>query len=174
MPAAFVMLERLPLNANGKVDRRALPAPEPAAPRGAYRAPRTATEEVLAGIWAEVLGLERVGIEDGFFELGGHSLLATRVVSRAPRDPGVEVPLRVLFEAPTVAGLAGRMEARPGLGRPPPRASPAAPGTGRCRSRSRSSGSGSWTSWSPASSAYNMPYALRLRGALDVEALRRA
>ena len=105
VPSAFVPLERLPLTANGKVDRRALPAPEMGdLQRGEYVAPRTELERRLCEIWEELLGVERVGIEDNFFELGGHSLLATRVVSRVRSALGRELPLRALFEHPTIGG----------------------------------------------------------------------
>jgi amino acid adenylation domain-containing protein len=108
VPSAFVGLEAFPLTPHGKVDRRSLPAPGLSDIRAenVYAEPRTPVEEQLVEIWEEVLGLERVGIHDDFFELGGHSLLAVRVVTRLIRNFGVELPLRVLFEDPTLEGLA--------------------------------------------------------------------
>ncbi|KOU40387.1 non-ribosomal peptide synthetase [Streptomyces sp. WM6378] len=104
VPSALVLLDRLPLMPNGKLDRAALPEPEfTGAP---YRAPRTPREETLAQLFAEVLGLDRVGIDDSFFELGGHSLLATRLISRARTELGTEIPIRKVFDLPTVAALA--------------------------------------------------------------------
>lgn len=106
MPTAFVVLDALPLNANGKVDRKALPAPEPEALTAAeYTAPRTGREQLLAEVWASVLGLPRVGVHDNFFDLGGDSILTIQVVSRV-REEGLTISPKQMFKAPTVAGLA--------------------------------------------------------------------
>jgi acyl carrier protein len=112
VPTAYVFLKQLPLTANGKLDRRALPAPErrSAEIEKIFVAPRTPVEQTLAEIWSEILQVERVGIDDNFFDLGGHSLLATQVMSRVRTVFEIEIPLRSLFESPSVAGLAERIE----------------------------------------------------------------
>jgi acyl carrier protein len=110
VPSSFVVLEQLPRTVNGKVDRRALPAGGAAPAAAAYEAPRTPLEERLAALFAEVLRRERVGIQENFFEMGGHSLLATQLVSRVRKTFGVELPVRSLFDAPTVAALAGHVD----------------------------------------------------------------
>ena len=110
VPSAFVELAALPLTPNKKVDRRALPAPEAVADTGDRVAPRTVVEELLADIWAEVLKVERVGVHDDFFALGGHSLLATQVANRVYRMLDVTLPLRTLFQSPTLEGLAATVE----------------------------------------------------------------
>jgi acyl carrier protein len=111
IPSAFLPLDRIPLTANGKVDRKALPEPAGALiAQRPYVPPRTPIEQAVAGIWARTLGVERVGAHDDFHELGGHSLLATQLISRIRESFGVELPIADLFESPTVAGLAGRIE----------------------------------------------------------------
>jgi amino acid adenylation domain-containing protein len=111
IPSALVMIDKLPLTPNGKVDRRSLPAPEQRRPglKEPYATPRTPTEELLATLWAEILGLDKVGIHDNFFALGGHSLLATRVISRARKSFQRDIRLRALFEHPTVADFAAHV-----------------------------------------------------------------
>ncbi|HEV2734194.1 MAG TPA: condensation domain-containing protein, partial [Longimicrobiaceae bacterium] len=181
LPSAFVVLEGLPLTPSGKIDRRGLPAPGARRSRP-YAAPRVPVEEVLCGIFSDVLGSrrgtrpDRVGIDDDFCELGGHSLLATQVGSRVRRTFGVEVPLRALFEAPTVAGLAARIGLlRAGGGAPqaPPLA--ALPRNGSALPLSFAQ-QRLWfiDQLEPGSAAYNMPFALRLRGRFDPAVLERA
>ena len=122
VPSAFVCMEALPLTPNNKVDRRRLPAPEQksGSPQGSFVAARTPTEETIAGVWAQVLGLERVGIHDSFFVLGGHSLLAMQVLSRLRAALEVDVPLHRFLEGPTVAQLAQLFAQRPsGSSKPP-------------------------------------------------------
>jgi acyl carrier protein len=110
VPGAFVVLPEQPLTPSGKVDRRALPAPGREAAGQEYRAPATPSEEALAAIWAEVLGVDRVGAGDDFFALGGHSLLATRVAARVLRRMDVDLPLVAFFQHPTVERLAAHLD----------------------------------------------------------------
>ncbi|HSF39388.1 MAG TPA: non-ribosomal peptide synthase/polyketide synthase [Thermoanaerobaculia bacterium] len=172
VPAAFVTLAALPLTANGKVDRKALPAPEWQGSEEDYLAPRTPVEEILAGIWAELLGLERVGAADHFFELGGHSLLATQVTSRLRGAFGVEIPLRTLFEAPTLAELAERVETarRAGAG---PMAPPLVPVLREGPLPLSFAQQRLWFlhQMDPRSPVYNMPFSFRLSGLLAIPAL---
>ncbi|HEV2145780.1 MAG TPA: amino acid adenylation domain-containing protein [Longimicrobiaceae bacterium] len=177
VPSAFVRLEALPRTPSGKVDRRALPDPEieGAEARGGHVAPRTPTEEVLAVIWADVLGGERVGAHDDFFALGGHSLMAIRLVDHLRAVMGVELPLRTLFDHPTLEGLAARAdEARHtamGATRPPLVPLPRADELPLSFAQERL-----WflERLRPGGAAYVMPAALRLRGVLDAPALRRS
>ncbi|HEY0097080.1 MAG TPA: amino acid adenylation domain-containing protein, partial [Archangium sp.] len=178
VPSAFVVLEQFPLSPNGKVDRKALPAPE--APAAAeYIAPRTPTEEQLAAIWVEVLSVPRVGAEDNFFELGGHSLLATRVLSRMRTTFQVELPVRALFEAPTLSALALKLdEARMRQGRKGPAIGPASALEAEL-ANARPLSFAQQRLWfldqlEPGSPFYNIPSATRLSGALNTEALHEA
>ncbi|MCA2657550.1 MAG: amino acid adenylation domain-containing protein [Microcystis sp. M049S2] len=111
VPNTFVILESLPLTPSGKCDRRSLPVPEPQELSDHYIAPKSPTEEILAQIWVQVLKVERVGREDNFFELGGHSLLATQVLSRINSAFGLDLSVQIMFESPTIAGIAGYIQA---------------------------------------------------------------
>ncbi|MFL6192597.1 MAG: amino acid adenylation domain-containing protein, partial [Thermoanaerobaculia bacterium] len=168
VPAAFVALDAFPLTSNGKVDRKALPAPEQAGSEEEYLAPRTPTEEVLAGIWADLLGLERVGATDNFFDLGGHSLLATQVMSRLREAFGVEMPLHDIFEAPLLADLAARVEAARRTGTVPP-APPLLPVPRAGRLPLSFAQQRLWfiDQLEPGSPLYNVPAALRVEGPLN-------
>ncbi|GEN10426.1 amino acid adenylation domain-containing protein [Myxococcus fulvus] len=170
VPSALITLESFPLTANGKVDRKALPAPEGLLPSTEYVAPRNPTEEQLADLWAEVLRVPRVGVLDDFFALGGHSLLATQLISRIRARLGVELPLRALFEAPTLASFAERLQAASRVEAPPlvPR-----PRTGPVHLSFAQQRLWFIDQLEPGSATYNIPVAVRLRGPLDVEALRR-
>ena len=174
VPSAFVALPALPLTPNGKVDRAALPAPEVATPRD-DAAPRGPVEEAVCSILAEVLRLPQVGVRASFFELGGHSLLATQVVSRLRATFGVECPLRALFEAPTAAELAARIEAalREGAGVDVPPIARASRGGPLLLSFAQER---MWFLYrlAPQDVSYLVPGVLRLEGPLDREALARA
>ena len=177
VPSAFVLLDALPLTPNGKIDRRALPAPDYARPdlAEAFVAPRTPIEERVAAIWAAVLKLDRVGVHDDFFALGGHSLLATQVVARLRTAFGVELPLRGLFEAPTVAGLAERLdETRRLPSEPEPAGIPKRAPDGRAPLSFAQQRLWFLQRLEPESTAYNIPFAARLTGTLDVLAFTRA
>ncbi len=170
VPAAFVVLDALPLNVNGKLDRKALPEPEFEVQ--AFRAPSTPIEEIVANVYAEVLGVERVGADDDFFALGGNSLLATQVAARIGAALDARVPVRVLFEASTVAALAIKVEHGAGARkRIPLVAGPRPDHIPLSFAQQRM-----WflNQFDTSASAYNIPAAIRLSGDLDVTALRQA
>ncbi|HEX8559178.1 MAG TPA: amino acid adenylation domain-containing protein [Pyrinomonadaceae bacterium] len=177
IPHDYVPLDALPLTPSGKIDRRALPTPERsrAAAGQDYAPPGTEVEELLAGIWAEVLRVERVGVQDDFFALGGHSLLATRIISRVRDLFKVETPLQTFFAEPTVAGLgrsvAAALSAARGEAPPPIERAP--------RAREMPLSLAQQRLWfiaqlDPNSVAYNIPAAVRLTGPLNAHALERA
>ncbi|MDZ7399742.1 MAG: amino acid adenylation domain-containing protein [candidate division KSB1 bacterium] len=177
VPAIFMKLDEMPLTPNGKINRKVLPAPDQGRPElgRAYIAPRTQTEELVAGIMAQVLAVERVGVQDNFFELGGHSLLGVRVQSRIRDAFGIELPLRHLFESPTVEALARiidreRLSAQ-GLEAPPIQRIP--------RDQDLPLSFAQQRLWfldqlEPNSPFYNIPSAMRLSGHLNKEALKRS
>src|SRR5215472_16703394 len=177
VPAAFVLLDAMPLTASGKVNRRALPAPElsRAEALGDYRAPSTPAEEMIAAIFADVLRVERVGLDDNFFELGGHSLSATQVVSRIRQNLRVDLPVRSVFECPTIATLAQAAEqqqrSHQGLIAPPIERAPREERLPLSFAQQRL-----WVldQIEPNNSLYNIPRPLRLTGKLDVDALETA
>ncbi|MFI1398432.1 amino acid adenylation domain-containing protein [Streptomyces sp. NPDC020681] len=171
VPSAFVTLDALPLTGNGKVDRKALPAPDPATLTADMRAPRDAREQALCEIFADVLGLPAVGIDDHFFDLGGHSLLATKVAARIRTRLGVELAIRTFFQAPTVAALAEHLAdsgetvtVRPALTAAAVRPGelPLSPAQQRL-----------WflNQLENGSATYHLPFAVRLTGTLDADAL---
>ncbi|AUX33971.1 uncharacterized protein SOCE836_061390 [Sorangium cellulosum] len=175
VPSAIVLLDALPLTPNGKVDRKALPAPAQQRPLDGYAAPRSPLERAVAEIFAQVLLVDRVGLHDDFFALGGHSLLATQVISRLRGALGVDLPLRALFEAPSVEALGQVIASLQGA----PPAHEADPIVRVSRDAPLPLSFGQQRLWfldqlDPGRSVYNVPAALRLRGRLDRGALARA
>ncbi len=172
VPGAIVQLQAMPLTASGKLDRRALPKPELGREGSEYVGPRTAVEEIVSGIWAEVLRVEKVGISDNFFELGGHSLLAMQLVSRVRNILGVEVSLRSLFTSPTVAAMATEVEQlkRSGETTPVPPLIKSDHGGDLPLSFAQQR---LWfiDQLEPGNSTYNMPAAVRLSGRVNLDAL---
>ncbi|WP_073920058.1 non-ribosomal peptide synthetase [Streptomyces sp. CB00455] len=168
VPAVFVQLDALPLSPNGKLDRKILPAPDRGAQSG--RAPRTEAERLLCGLFGEILGLPWDNVDDSFFAFGGHSLMATRLVTRIRTECGVELPLRSVFESPTVAELAPRLGDR-GAARPALEAGPRPDVVPLSFAQRRL-----WflNRFEDQRAVYNMPWALRLTGALDTAALEAA
>ena len=178
LPAAVVVLDALPHTATGKVDRAALPAPTPTTSAAAGEAADvfTALEEIVAGVWREVLGVDAPSAGANFFDLGGHSLVATQVVARLRTVLGIEVPLRALFEAPTVRALAALIEETRAQGGRPPASPPLT--SARPASATAPLSFAQQRLWfidqlEPGQTTYNIAHAVRLTGALDIDALRR-
>ncbi|MFG1794510.1 amino acid adenylation domain-containing protein [Nocardia sp. NPDC049149] len=170
VPSAFVVLDALPRTAHGKVDRKALPEPEFEAL--AFRAPATPIEEIVASVYADVLGVERVGADDDFFALGGNSLLATQVAARIGAALDARVPVRALFEASTVAGLAVKVERTEGESTRVPLA--AQPRPDRIPLSFAQQRMWFLNQFDPTAAVYNIPMTIRLSGDLDVDALQQA
>jgi len=175
VPSAIVAIAKVPLNANGKIDRQALPDPVDAAGvKKEHTAPRTPTEEVIAAIWSDVLRRDGIGTEDDFFDIGGHSLLATQIASRLRAQFHIAAPVRLIFEAPTIGGLARRVDQarREEQGLVPPAITPIPRGQALPLSFAQER---LWVldSIEPDNPLYNIPRALRLRGPLHLEALER-
>ena len=175
LPSAFVVLDSLPVTAQGKIDCRALPAPQGARPddMGAAAPPRGPLEETLAALFCEVLGLDAVGVHDSFFDLGGHSLLAVTLASRIAEALGVELPVRTVFESPTVAGLAALAGASPRAPAGGPELVPV-PRGGELPLSFMQERLWFLDQLDPGSTAVNMSLAVRVRGALDPDRLERA
>ncbi|MBO0852601.1 MAG: amino acid adenylation domain-containing protein, partial [Nocardia sp.] len=178
VPAAITVLAQFPLNTSGKLDRKALPEPVFSADATGYRAPRTQAEQIVAGVFADVLSQSVVGADDNFFELGGNSLVATQVVARVSAAFGVRLGVRALFETPTVAGIAARAQSAaesgtgadsatrlPLVAQPRPDRVPLSPAQQRM-----------WfiNQFDPAAPTYNLPFVVRLHGQVDTDALREA
>lgn len=174
IPSLFVFLNALPLTPNGKIDRSILPPPDGSSPtlNQGFVEPRTEIEELVAELWRDVLKLDKIGVYDNFFELGGHSLLATRVVARLRKNFNIDLPLRRIFEMPTVAGLARTVETALRTGQeiertpilPVSREKPVLPSIAQEPVLSLDE-------WAPGISVFNIPAAYRLKGTLDVVAL---
>ncbi|WP_353931426.1 non-ribosomal peptide synthase/polyketide synthase [Okeanomitos corallinicola TIOX110] len=175
IPNAFVYLENLPLTPNGKIDRRALPAPDQSELQLEYIAPRTATEEILTLIWAEVLKIERVGITDNFFELGGHSLLATQIVSRIRSNFNIEIPLQSIFTAATLEEQAKLIQ-QTQTQKAEINQTPIKPRIEKTEIPLSFSQQRLWflDKLEPNSSTYNIPAALKLEGKIDKLALEKS
>jgi amino acid adenylation domain-containing protein/non-ribosomal peptide synthase protein (TIGR01720 family) len=171
VPTRFMWLEDLPLSPNGKVDRKSLPRVENVRSdtAGEYIEPRNDTERAIAEIFKAVLVVDKVGIKDNFFDLGGHSLRATQVISRIKKELGIDIPLRVIFETPTIEGLAGAAFSDSGVGTIPKL--PNAPSYPLSHAQKRL-----WflDQMIPGSSAYNMPLPFIIEGALDEDIMRRS
>ncbi|WP_156094992.1 non-ribosomal peptide synthetase, partial [Nocardia lijiangensis] len=172
VPSSLIRIDAIPVTANGKVDYRALPVPDPGNQESGYRAPQGLVEQTVAGIFADLLDRPEIGADDNFFDLGGNSLVATRALSRIGEVVGVAVPVQVIFEAPTVADLAERisqLRAVPNLPEPAPKPRPDRVPLSQAQARM-------WflNQFDPDAPGYVVPLAIRLDGVLDIDALAAA